>query len=173
MADQMKEILLIRSSSLLFEKVFQELAGKSRITVLVDSPASEVLVKRPDIFEIICAGKGRGFRLRDSFRFWKMIRHRRFDEVIVLYNNQRGKGYANVDWFALLTPAVKRLAQNYNRMELPVSIWHFLVKIGWEITGIFWFVINGILALLAYLLILLGMVYVEWTLRHNWFGNKK
>jgi len=159
----MRKILLIRSSSLLFEKVLNQLREEKdlSITALVASPVEEEKLKKTGVQKIIYVHGKNGFKLWDLLRYKKHSIDSRFDQVICLYNNKTGDGYLNVDCFALLTPALDRIAYNYDREVLAVDFQSVFGKFLKVLSGYFWLLANTVITIAVYLLIFAGMLVVE------------
>ena len=112
------KILLIRSCTLkLFRKNFERIRNdfpKSSISVLTQPSVKDEIARTPYVNEVIeYCGREPSFSVFNtplSF-FWK-LRKKRFEYIIILYNNLNGATYGNVINFAFVIGSSKIKAYN-------------------------------------------------------------
>ncbi|MGQ9629137.1 MAG: hypothetical protein ACUVXI_02335 [bacterium] len=99
--DDIKSVLIIRSTAVVFERAVSEmlrLHPRASLSALVPP---DIVGEMPPNVEAIPYGWRRFSRRLAGRSYLDDLRERKFDLVLALYNNLDGAGYGNVEEFAL------------------------------------------------------------------------
>jgi len=175
-ATELKNILLIRSATRILNPTIESLKNEfpdSKITVLAPESTREILEKHPDVDSMISTGninRMNVFSLGNNII--RKIRRGAFGLAVSLYNIDHGMGYSNIDCLAWASGA--KTIRGYNALGTFVEFngWGVLKKYFLEKTSFAWLLINGIITVVLFIFITLGLL-CEWTIRKIFSSNAK
>ena len=172
--ESQKNILVIRSATRILNQTLLSLKEEfpeCRITVLAPESAREAVEQNPLIDEVLTITDQRRMSVSSyGTENIALLRERKFDLAVALYNIDHGLGYSNIDLLACA--ANSKEVRGYNsrgtfvKMDSAKAVWKSLM----EKTTFFWLGINYAATALLFFIITLALIG-EWGFR-KLFGKK-
>ncbi len=163
-----KNILVIRSATRILNQTLTGLKHefpKAKITVLAPKSVAVVTAKNPMIDEVLTIGQNRRMGvLSYGWRQLKLLRQRKFDLAVSLYNIDHGLGYSNIDILVWASNAKSIRGYNAKGTYIDLTGKSILKKSFLEKTTLIWVVLNYLATGVLFAFITLGLVG-EWCLR--------
>jgi len=167
-SQDVKNILVIRSATRILNQTLTSLKREfpgSKITVLIPKTVTSVVAKDPLIDEVLTIGVNRRMSVFNyGWRPLELLRERKFDLAVSLYNIDHGLGYSNIDILAWASQAKYIRGYNARGTYVDLSRKSILKKFFLEKTTIFWVVLNYLATGILFTCITLGLIG-EWCLR--------
>ena len=163
-----KNILVIRSATRILNQTLTSLKREfpdAKITVLAPKSAESVVANDPLIDEVLTIEAHRRMSvLNYGWRPLEILRERKFDLAVSLYNIDHGLGYSNIDRLAWASKAKSIRGYNARGTYVVLNGKSILKKSFLEKTTLFWVVLNYLATGILFTCITLGLVG-EWCLR--------
>ena len=172
--ESQKNILVIRSATRILNQTLLSLKEEfpeCRISVLAPESVRETIEQDPLIDEVLTITNQRRMSVSSyGTENIALLRERKFDLAVALYNIDHGLGYSNIDLLACA--ANSKEVRGYNsrgtfvKMDSAKAVWKSLM----EKTTFFWLGINYAATALLFFIITLALIG-EWGVR-KLFGKK-
>ena len=172
--ESQKNILVIRSATRILNQTLLSLKEEfpeCRISVLAPESVRETIEQDPLIDEVFTITDQRRMSVSSyGTENIALLRERKFDLAVALYNIDHGLGYSNIDLLACA--ANSKEVRGYNsrgtfvKMDSAKAVWKSLM----EKTTFFWLGINYAATALLFFIITLALIG-EWGFR-KLFGKK-
>ena len=172
--ESQKNILVIRSATRILNQTLLSLKEEfpeCRISVLAPESVRETIEQDPLIDEVFTITDQRRMSVSSyGTENIALLRERKFDLAVALYNIDHGLGYSNIDLLACA--ANSKEVRGYNsrgtfvKMDSAKAVWKSLM----EKTTLFWLGINYAATALLFFIITLALIG-EWGVR-KLFGKK-
>ncbi|MCS5621446.1 MAG: hypothetical protein NZ656_05820 [Nitrospinaceae bacterium] len=172
--ESQKNILVIRSATRILNQTLLSLKEEfpeCRISVLAPESVRETIEQDPLIDEVLTITDQRRMSVSSyGTENIALLRERKFDLAVALYNIDHGLGYSNIDLLACA--ANSKEVRGYNsrgtfvKMDSAKAVWKSLM----EKTTFFWLGINYAATALLFFIITLALIG-EWGFR-KLFGKK-
>ena len=163
-----KNILVIRSATRILNQTLTSLKREfpdAKITVLAPQTVESVVAEDPLIDEVLTIEAHRRMSvLNYGWRPLELLRERKFDLAVSLYNIDHGLGYSNIDRLAWASQAKSIRGYNAKGTYVELSGKSILKKSFLEKTTFFWVVLNYLATGILFTFITLGLIG-EWCLR--------
>lgn len=175
-SEDVKNILVIRSATRILNQTLTALKQEfpdAKITVLAPQSVESVVAEDPLVDEVLTIGAQRRMSvLNYGWGPLKLLRGKKFDLAVSLYNIDHGLGYSNIDRLAWASKA--RSIRGYNARGTYVELTgkSILKKSLLEKTTLFWVLLNYLATGVLFTFITLGLVG-EWCLRKLLSPQKK
>jgi len=163
-----KNILVIRSATRILNQTLTTLKREfpdAKITVLAPKSVASVVVSDSLVDEVltICENRRMGV-LSYGWRQLTLLRQRKFDLAVALYNIDHGLGYSNIDLLAWVSKAKSIRGYNAKGTFVELNGKSILKKSFLEKTTFIWVVLNYLATGILFTAITLGFIG-EWCLR--------
>ncbi len=156
-----KNILVIKSASRVFNKVLDLLRAefpKASFTILTANPEAMQNLKAFRVHHILPLSAGRRISLFSyGIKKRKHLRQQNFDLAVVLYNIEKGWGYANVESLAWSSGANELRGYFPNGSFKPLTAGAILKNTLREQTALGWVALNIVTAVLQLIVFGVGM----------------
>ena len=172
--EKQKNVLVIRSATRILNQTLLSLKEEfpeCRISVLAPESVRETIEQDPLIDEVFTITDQRRMSVSSyGTENIALLRERKFDLAVALYNIDHGLGYSNIDLLACA--AHSKEVRGYNsrgtfvKMDSAKAVWKSLM----EKTTFFWLGINYAATALLFFIITLALIG-EWGFR-KLFGKK-
>jgi len=167
-SQSVKNILVIRSATRILNQTLIALRQEfpdAKITVLAPKSVASVVADDPLIDEVLAIGDRRRMGVFGyGWRQLTLLRQRKFDLAVSLYNIDHGLGYSNIDILAWASKAKSIRGYNAKGTHVDLTGKSILKKSILEKTTLFWVVLNYLATGILFAAITLGVVG-EWCLR--------
>ena len=175
-SQDVKNILVIRSATLILNQTLTALKQEfpdAKITVLAPQAVESVVANDPLIDEVLTIEAHRRMSvLNYGWRPLELLREKKFDLAVSLYNIDHGLGYSNIDRLAWASKAKSIRGYNAKGTYVELSGKSILKKSILEKTTLFWVVLNYLATGILFTCITLGLA-CEWCLRKLLSPQKK
>ncbi len=175
-SQNVKNILVIRSATRILNQTLTALKKEfpdAKITVLAPQSVENVVAEDPLIDEVLTIGAGsRMSVLSYGRRPLEVLRAKKFDLAVSLYNIDHGLGYSNIDRLAWASNAKSIRGYNARGTYVELNGKSIFKKSILEKTTLFWVVLNYLATGVLFFFITLGLVG-EWCLRKLLSPQKK
>jgi hypothetical protein len=163
-----KTILVIRSATRILNPTLTALKQEfpdAEITVLAPKSVASVVASDPLVDEVLTIGENRRMGVFSyGWRQLTLLRQRKFDLAVSLYNIDHGLGYSNIDLLAWASKAKSIRGYNAKGTFVELNGKSILKKSFLEKTTLFWVVLNYLATGVLFTAITLGVIG-EWCLR--------
>ena len=167
-SQDVKNILVIRSATLILNQTLTALKEEfpdAKITVLAPQTVKSIVAEDPLIDEVLTIGAHRRMSVFSyGWRPLELLRARKFDLAVSLYNIDHGLGYSNIDILAWASKAKFIRGYNARGTYVELSGKSILKKSFLEKTTLIWVVLNYLATGILFTCITLGLVG-EWCVR--------
>ncbi len=167
-SQSVKNILVIRSATRILNPTLIALKQEfpdAKITVLAPETVASVVAGDPLIDEVLTIQAHRRMGvLSYGWRQLTLLRQKKFDLAVSLYNIDHGLGYSNIDILAWAAKAKSIRGYNAKGTYVELTGKSILKKSFLEKTTLFWVVLNYLATGILFAAITLGVVG-EWCLR--------
>jgi len=167
-SENIKNILVIRSATRILNQTLTALKQEfpaAEITVLAPKSVESVVASDPLIDEVLTIAENRRMGvLSYGWRQLTLLRQRKFDLAVSLYNIDHGLGYSNIDLLAWASKAKSIRGYNAKGTFVELNGKSILKKSILEKTTLFWVVLNYLATGVLFTAITLGVIG-EWCLR--------
>lgn len=174
-SQDVKNILVIRSATRILNQTLTTLKREfpdAKITVLAPRSVERVVAEDPLIDEVLTISAHRRMSVFNyGWRQLKLLRQKKFDLAVSLYNIDHGLGYSNIDRLAWASKAKSIRGYNARGTCVDLNGKSILKKSILEKTTLFWVVLNYLATGILFTCITLGLVG-EWCLRKLFFTQK-
>jgi hypothetical protein len=167
-SQSVKNILVIRSATRILNQTLIALKQEfpdAKVTVLAPETVESVVANDPLIDEVLTIGANRRMGVFSyGWRQLSLLRQRKFDLAVSLYNIDHGLGYSNIDILAWASKATSIRGYNAKGTYVELTGKSILKKSFLEKTTLFWVVLNYLATGILFAAITLGLAG-EWCLR--------
>lgn len=175
-SQNVKNILVIRSATRILNQTLTSLKEEfpdAKITVLAPQSVKSVVSEDPMIDEVMTIPDQRRMSILSyGWRSIEMLRQKKFDLAVSLYNIDHGLGYSNIDRLAWASKAKSIRGYNPRGTYVPLTGKSILKKSFLEKTTLFWVILNYLATGILFACITLGLIG-EWCLRKLLSPQKK
>jgi hypothetical protein len=174
-SQNIKNILVIRSATRILNQTLkalkQEFPG-AKITVLAPKSVESAVASDPLIDDVLTIADNRRMGMISfGWRQLTLLRQKKFDLAVSLYNIDHGLGYSNIDFLAWASKAKSIRGYNAKGTFVELNGKSILKKSILEKTTFIWVVLNFLATGVLFAAITLGLVG-EWCLRKLFSSQK-